>query len=145
MAMTKSLRAFQVAVGNRGQTLRMEMQFEDETREQIYLGPELAPRLVQSLIQGAATAERMRKSEPGSVVSTSTPWRAKDVRTGAIVGTDLFAIGFTTEEGPPVEIAMPRDVAEKTIRSILDDLKGGRPENNTHSGPTTRSRNSRPR
>ena len=44
-----------------------------------------------------------------------------------IVGTDLFAIGFTTEEGPPVEIAMPRDVAEKTIRSILDDLKGGRP------------------
>ena len=60
MAMTKSLRAFQVAVGNRGQTLRMEMQFDDETREQIYLGPELAPRLVQSLIQGAATAERMR-------------------------------------------------------------------------------------
>ncbi|MGB7658735.1 MAG: hypothetical protein WBL96_10425 [Pseudolabrys sp.] len=106
----------------------MEIQFEDETREQIYLGPELAPRLVQSLIQGAATAERMRKAEPGSVVSTSTPWRAKDVRTGAIVGTDLFAIGFTTEEGPPVEIAMPRDVAEKTIRSILDDLKGGRPE-----------------
>ena len=40
MAMTKSLRAFQVAVGNRGQTLRIEMQFEDETREQIYLGPE---------------------------------------------------------------------------------------------------------
>jgi len=126
MAMTKSLRAFQVAVGNRGQTLRIEMQFEDETKEQIYLGPELAPRLVQSLIQCAATAERMRKAEPGSVVSTSTPWRAKDVRTGTIIGTDLFAIGFTTEEGPPVEIAMPRDVAEKTIRSILDDLKGGR-------------------
>ena len=48
MAMTKSLRSFQVAVGNRGQTLRIEMQFEDEPREQIYLGPELAPRLVQS-------------------------------------------------------------------------------------------------
>ena len=126
MAMTKSLRAFQVAVGNRGQTLRIEMQFEDETKEQIYLGPELAPRLVQSLIQGAATAERMRNVGLGSIVSTSTPWRAKDVRTGAIVGTDLFAIGFTTEEGPPVEIAMPRDVAEKTIRAILDDLKGGR-------------------
>ena len=127
MAVTKSLRAFHVAVGNRGQTLRIEMQFEDETKEQIYLGPELAPRLVQSLIQGAATAERMRKSGLGSIVSTSTPWRAKDVRIGAIVGTDLFAIGFTTEEGPPVEIAMPRDVAEKTIRAILDDLKGGRP------------------
>ena len=127
MAMTKSLKVFQVAVGNRGQTLRIEMQFEDETREQIYLGPELAPRLVQSLIQGAATAERMRNAGLGSIVSASTPWRATDVRTGAIVGTDLFAIGFTTEEGPPVEIAMPRDVAEKTIRSILDDLKGGRP------------------
>ena len=127
MAMTKSLRAFQVAVGNRGQTLRIEMQFDDETKEQIYLGPELAPRLVQSLIQGAATAERMREAGLGSIVSTSTPWRAKDVRTGTIVGTDLFAIGFTTEEGPPVEIAMPRDVAEKTIRAILDELKGGRP------------------
>ena len=126
MAMTKSLKAFQIAVGNRGQTLRIEMQFEDETREQIYLGPELAPRLVQSLIQGAATAERMRNAGLGSIVSASTPWRATDVRTGTIIGTDLFAIGFTTEEGPPVEIAMPRDVAEKTIRSILDDLKGGR-------------------
>jgi len=125
--MTKSLRAFQVAVGNRGQMLRIEMQFEDETREQIYLGPELAPRLVQSLIQAAATAETMRKTEPGNLVSTSAPWRAKDVRTGAVVGTNLFAIGFTTEEGPPLEIAMPRDVAEKTIRSILDDLKGGHP------------------
>jgi hypothetical protein len=122
--MTKSLRAFQVAVGNRGQTLRIEMQFEDETREQVYLGPELAPRLVQSLIQCAATAERMRTAESGSVVSTSTPWRVKDVRTGAVVGTNLLAVGFTTEEGPPLEIAMPRDVAEKTIRSILDDLKG---------------------
>jgi len=125
--MTKSLRAFQVAVGNRGQMLRIEMQFEDETKEQIYLGPELAPRLVQSLIQGAATAERMQKAESGNVVSTSTPWRAKDVRTGAVVGTNLFAIGFTTEEGPPLEIAMPRDVAEKTIRSILDDLKRRHP------------------
>src|SRR6187200_720734 len=127
MAMIKSLRAFQVAVGNLGQTLRIEMQFEDETREQIYLGSELAPRLVQSLIQGAATAEKMRETESGNVVSTSTPWRVKDVRTGAVVGTNLFAIGFTTEEGPPLEIAMPRDVAEKTIRSILDDLKGTRP------------------
>ena len=125
--MTKSLRAFQVAVGNRGQLLRIEMQFEDETTEQIYLGLELAPRLVQSLIQGAATAERMQKAESENVVSTSTPWRAKDVRTGAVVGTNLFAIGFTTEEGPPLEIAMPRDVAEKTIRSILDDLKRRHP------------------
>ena len=125
--MKKSLRGFQVAVGNRGQTLRIEMQFEDETREQIYLGPELAPHIVQSLIQGAATAaERMRKAEPGNVVTTVAPWRAKDVRTGAIVGTELFAIGFTTEEGPPIEIAMPGGVAEKTIRAILDDLKGGR-------------------
>jgi hypothetical protein len=125
MAMTKYLRAFQVAVGDRGQTLRIEMQFEDETWEQIYLAPALAPRLVQSLIQGAATAERMRKAEPENTVSTSTPWRIKDVRTGTVVGTNLFAIGFTTEEGPPLEIVMPRNVAEKTIRSILDDLKGG--------------------
>src|SRR4029079_9545505 len=98
MAMTKSLRAFQVAVGNRGQTLRIEMQFEDETREQIYLGPELAPRLVQSLIHAASTAERMRNAARGSIVSASVPWRATDVRTVAIVGPELFAIGFTTED-----------------------------------------------
>src|SRR5262245_18124497 len=127
MAMTKSLRAFQVAVGNRGRTVRIEMQFEDETWDEIYLTPELAPRLVQSLIQCAATADNMRRAEPGDTISTSAPWRAKDVRTGTVVGTNLFAIGFTTEEGPPLEIVMPRNVAEKTIRSILDDLKGGDP------------------
>jgi hypothetical protein len=121
--MAKILKTFQVAVGNRGQALRIEVQFEDGTREQIDFGAELAPRLVQSLIQGAATAEKMRKAEPGSAVSMNMPWHVRDVRTGDIVGTDLLAVGFATEEGPPVEIALPRDVAEKTIRSILDDLK----------------------
>ncbi len=120
--MVKKLKSFQVAVGNQGQELRIEVQFEDGTKEQIDFGAALAPRLVQSLIQGAAAAEKMR-SQPGSAVSFNVPWRARDVRTGAIVGADLIAIGFATEEGPPVEIAMPRSLAEKTIRTLLDDLK----------------------
>lgn len=122
--MAKKIKSFQIAVGNQGQVLRIEVQFEDETKEQIDLGTELTPRFVQSLIQGAATAERMR-SQPGSTVSINMPWRARDVRTGAVVGTDLFAIGFATEEGPPVEIVVSRSLAEKTIRSLLDDLKKG--------------------
>ena len=120
--MAKYLKTFQVAVGGQGRALRITMEFEDSTKEQIDFGVEFAPRLVQSLIQGAAAAEQMRKA-PGSAVSMNMPWHVRDVRTGAIVGTDLLAVGFSTEEGPPLEIAVRRDVAEKIIRSILDDLK----------------------
>jgi hypothetical protein len=120
--MAKKLKAFQVAVGNQGQELRIDVQFADGTKEQIEFGTELTSRLVQSLIQGAATAERMR-AQPGSTVSTNMPWRVRDIRTGTVLGADLFAVGFMTEEGPPVEIAMPRSIAEKMIRALLDDLK----------------------
>lgn len=122
--MAKTVKSLQVAVGKEGQQLRIDAKFADGTSEQIDFDASLASGLVQSLIQGAATAERMRKAEPGSPVSTSVPWRARDVRVGAVVGSDdMVAVGFTTEQGPPVEIVLPRTTAEKTIRAILDELR----------------------
>ena len=118
--MVKKLKSFQVAVGNQGQELRIEVQFEDGTKEQIDFGAALAPRLVQSF----KARRRQKRCDPNpEAPSQSTCHGARDVRTGAIVGADLIAIGFATEEGPPVEIAMPRSLAEKTIRTLLDDLK----------------------
>ena len=122
--MAKTLRSFQVAVDDRGRELRIDVKFEDGTSEQIEFDASVAPNLVQSLIQAAAAAERIRQAEPGSPISTNVPWRARDVRVGTVIGKDeLIAIGFATDEGPPVDIVLPRTIAEKTIRSILDELR----------------------
>jgi len=122
--MAKTLKSFQVAVDNQGRELRIDVKFGDGTSEQIEFDASLAPNLVQSLIQAAAAAEKLRNAQPGSPVSTNVPWRARDVRVGTVIGKDeLIAIGFTTDEGPPVDIVLPRTIAEKTIRSILDELR----------------------
>jgi|SRR5690242_2300211 len=121
--MAKTLSSFRVEVGA-GHQLRIVVKFEDDSTEQIDFDISLAPRLVQSLIHAAAAAEKIRKAEPGSTVSTNFLWRAKDVRVGTVIGTDeLIAVGFATEEGPPVEVVLPKAISEKTIRSLLDELK----------------------
>jgi hypothetical protein len=121
--MSKKLKSFQVAVGEGGRELRITVRFEDGTSEDIDFDAALAPRLVQLVIQGAAAAEKLQKAAPGSAVSVGTPWRARDVRAGTVLSGDLIAVGFATDEGPPVDVILPRNIAEKTVRSILDELK----------------------
>jgi len=122
--MSKKVKSFQVAVGNEGRELRLEFKFEDDTREQVDFDSSVAPRLVQSLIQGAAAAEKIQNAEAGDTVSANVPWRSRDVRAGSVIGNDdLIAVGFATEEGPPVVVVLPRTIAERTIRSILDELR----------------------
>src|SRR4249919_2798588 len=114
--MAKTVSSFRVGVGAEGHKLRIDVKFEDETAEQIDFDIALAPTLVQSLIQAAAAAEKIRKAKPGSTVATNFLWRAKDVRVGTIIGNgDLIAVGFATQEGPPVEVVLPRAISEKTI------------------------------
>ena len=119
----KTLKAFQAAVGNFGRAIRMDLEFTNGSREAVEFGPELAPRLVQSLIQAAAASEKMRKGQAGSPTSLTTPWRATDAQAGTVIGTEMVAIGFKTAEGPPVQLVMSKGIAVKTIQSILAELK----------------------
>jgi hypothetical protein len=119
----KTLKTFQAAVGDFGRAIRMDMEFTNGSREAIEFGPELAPRLVQSLIQAAAASEKIRKGQPASTTSLTSPWRATDAHAGTVVGTEMVAIGFKTAEGPPVQVVMSKGIAVKTIQSILAELK----------------------
>lgn len=107
-----------------GHAIRIDLEFSDNSKDSLRCDEHLIPTLAQAVIQGGARAEAARKAGPGRAVVLSNAYRARDCKAGETPDGKFVMLGFATQQGPPVEIAMPPEVAQKAIQLLTVALAG---------------------
>jgi len=127
----KSISGFRSVLA--GHAIELEVQLADGSVETIRCDAHLAPRLSQAVIQASMDAERQRRGGPQSDTVLEVPYLATDCKTGVTTDGKYVALGFATASGPPVLIAMPENLATRTIESLEAELA----RLNSHRPPQT--------
>jgi hypothetical protein len=83
---------------------------------------EILPHVVTAFNEAGVVAERVRMAGPGTTVSTEVPYYITDVSCGASVDGRFVIIRYKTSAGPPVIVAIPPDIAKRSIQQAAAEL-----------------------
>lgn len=114
-------KVIQAAAIDGGHAIRLNLEFDDGSREEFKCDAMRAPTLIQALLQSATGAERLRKAAPGQPVETIVPYRATDCRAGSSPDGTI-SLQYSTEAVVPVQIAMNASLAQKTIELLTGEI-----------------------
>jgi hypothetical protein len=112
-----------------GSAIQIDVAFSDGSSLSIECPYEKIPRLVQSVMAAASAAEKQQRAMPGERIEVNSPYIATESMTGRSPDGNLFAIRFQTTEGVPLEVAMPRDIAQQTVDRLAAELAKPAPDN----------------
>jgi hypothetical protein len=84
---------------------------------------EKLPHLAMAINDAGVIAERARAVAPGQAISTEVPYLAVDVATAVSTDSKYLVARFPTTVGPPVIVAMPSEIARKTIELLSIELE----------------------
>lgn len=91
---------------------------------------ETLPMLSMAANDAGVVAERARRAGPTATISTEVPYYVKDVGSGVSTDGRFVLLRFPSSVGSPVIIAIPPDIARRSIELLtaeLDKLGRGPP------------------
>jgi hypothetical protein len=83
---------------------------------------ELAPLLVQSLLQGMTVAKHLRELQPSQKLAIVFSYRAKDVSANTTSDGVFIAVEVATLAGFPLQIILTREMASLAISRLTAAL-----------------------
>jgi hypothetical protein len=106
----------------RGQSIELDVEYSDGKAESFRVPYERAPTLVHAIVQASVRAEKERKLLPGQSLKSVSAYsvRACEVLTSA--DDKLIAIQFQTTGGFPVQVVMPKEIAENLHEGLGQQL-----------------------
>ena len=102
----------------------------DSLLRQARFGVELRCELEESVVVQVIRAAARRSAEQ-AVAELVDPYRATDVRLGVSEGGAHLAFRFATASGLPLEVAMPREIAEQ-LHEVLTRVLSRTPSRTAH-------------
>jgi hypothetical protein len=105
-----------------GQTIQLDLEFDDGQRETFRVPFERAPRLVHAIVQASAIAEQQRNLQSGGMVDIVSAYIVQDCQ--ALTSNDHSTIGiqFRTGSGFPIQVAMSREVTANLAEQLAREL-----------------------
>jgi|SRR5215211_6671361 hypothetical protein len=108
-----------------GQEIHLALKFDGGSTLPVSMSHEMLPPLVTALRTCGDIAVRTRLGVGGAALEELVqPFAVRNFRFGASVGEPpATAIEFSTEQGMPVQIAMPRPLAERLVSKLEEFLR----------------------
>jgi hypothetical protein len=105
-----------------GQAIRFRLSYEGGDSQFFYCSANFFPKLLTGLNMAGGLAAKTRSAGPGGTLDLVTPVQmTKMTRTGQFVDGQI-AIEFGTDMGFPMQLAMSRDLARRTIELLEAEL-----------------------
>jgi hypothetical protein len=105
-----------------GHAIEIDLESSDGAHYTVECPMERASMLVHAIHNAAVVAERAVRTAPGQALSTEVPYTANNVRTRTSVDGQNVLLQFQIVTGFPVMIAMPLELARRTIELLSNEL-----------------------
>jgi hypothetical protein len=102
-----------------GHAVRFDLRFEDGSVEAFHCDHACFNKLLTSLKGLGKIAEQKRlQTSPKQKFEVVDPYRAETVRAGSTPDGTQLSIQFGTSDGMPLDVAMPRSMAEQLVDKL---------------------------
>jgi hypothetical protein len=105
-----------------GQSIQIEIEFTDGQAESFRVPFERAPIIVHAIVQASAGAEKERKLHLAQPIKSVSAYSVQACEVLTSVDDKLIGISFETKGGFPVQVVMPKALAQNLKENLGQQL-----------------------
>jgi hypothetical protein len=105
-----------------GQAIQIEIEFSDGKAESLRVPFERAPVFVHAIVQASAVAEKERKVHVAQPIKSVSAYSVQACEVLTSVDDRLIGISFETQGGFPVQVVMPKALAQHLKENLGQQL-----------------------